>query len=82
MHAAAYGDVLKNVRSILVLFLVLSTSISNQWLIILYMRIFSAIMERISALGNILMSHTLLTDFRSSEPQKFISSKRALKHGN
>ena len=30
----------------------------------------------------IVKSHMLLTDFRSSEPQKFISSKCRLKHGN
>ena len=51
MHAlAANGDVLKSVRATLVLSLVLSTVISNQWLIILYMLIFSPIMEGISAL--------------------------------
>lgn len=53
MHAlAANGDVLESVRATLALSFVLLTVVSNQWLIILYMLIFSPIMEGISTFGN------------------------------
>jgi len=56
MHAlAANGDVLKSVRATLAVSFVLLTVVRNQWLIILYLLIFSPIMEGISAFGNMRM---------------------------